>query len=351
MRLQQNSVYLLLLIALISCLSACAPKPEVSESESEGSAEKAKGIEKVTERGPIKVTVKVDKEKPTIADRIELELVVEHEEDYEVRLPRFGEKLDQFAIVDFGGVPESLTDDGRIRTGRTYELEPFLSGDYVIPPMEIRFQKLGEEKEHVLESEAIELTVSSVLDGTDVRTEIHDIMGPMDVPAPPRQFQWWYVLVGVLIAGVAVWALIHLGARKKSPPPLIVRPAHEVAFERLAELGQAGLAEKGEFKAFFQEISGILRSYIEARYGLRATDQTTEEFLHAIRDADYLNGEHKVSLKSFMSLSDLVKFAEHEPTDADIQGAFDHCRDFITATAERPEDKVAEPSPTDSDKA
>ncbi|MDA7916517.1 DUF4381 family protein [Verrucomicrobia bacterium] len=340
MRKSLHKLLFFLFLIIVGLHVACTPEKGGDTADQSADKTTEPAIERVTERGPVKVTVQVDKETLTIADRIELTLLVERDEGYEVRLPRFGEKLEQFGIVDFMDIQDSLNEDGRVVSGRRYELEPFLSGDYVVPPMEIEFWKLDDtDKKHQLETEAIELKVNSVLEGDDVRTEIHDIMGPMELAPPPSKFKWWYVLIVVLILGAVVWAIM---ARRKTDETRVVirRPAHEIAFERLTQLGEAGHAQKGEFKIFFQLISDILRHYIEDRYGLRATDQTTEEFLFAIRDASYLATGQKETLKEFMNLSDLVKFAEHTPTDEDIQSAFDRCRDLINATQQ----KVTPPS-------
>jgi len=325
----------IILPLILALLTACGSQDSSVRKESE---ERANGpaIEKVTERGAVKVTVTVDKENPTIADRIRLELKVERDEQYEVGLPRFGEKLDQFGITDFDDLSEELVGDGRILSGRAYELEPFLSGEYTIPPMQVEFWKAGEEDRHQIETEEIRIKVSSVLEGTGVRTNIHDIVGPMEVPPPPSAFKWWHGLLLLAVATGAVWFFMAYNSEKaiaKAPPV----PAHVIAFQRLKELGEAGYAEKGEFKLFFQELSDILRGYIEGRYGLRATDQTTEEFLHAIRESSHFGPEQQQTLKDFMKLSDLVKFAEHQPGDEDIQSAFTHCREFIVATQETPE--------------
>jgi len=53
----------------------------------------------------------------------------------------FGEKLEQFGIRDYRNFSPQLTNDGRIVSRKLYRLEPFLSGDYKIPAMTIKFYK------------------------------------------------------------------------------------------------------------------------------------------------------------------------------------------------------------------
>ena len=66
-------------------------------------------------------------------------------------------------------------------------------------------------------------------------------------------------------------------------------------------------------KTFYFRLSAIMRYYIEERFGLRAPERTTEEFLAEISNADVFNTGQRNYLKSFLKASDIVKFAKHEP--------------------------------------
>jgi hypothetical protein len=66
-------------------------------------------------------------------------------------------------------------------------------------------------------------------------------------------------------------------------------------------------------------LSEIVRVYLEERFGLRAPDQTTEEFLEGLRESLALDLRHKELLRDFMIQCDLVKFARGEPERADLE--------------------------------
>jgi hypothetical protein len=293
------------------------------------------GIEKTFERGPVTVIVKIDKKDPTIADRINLTLEVTAAEDYEITLPSFGDKLEQFGIVDYSTSQPELIGGKRTRQTRSYVLEPFLSGDYTIPPMKFGFHRKG-ESEHELETEAIALKVSSLLpEAAAKKLQIHDITGPVPMPHPLPVAIWWTVgavaLFGI-VATTAWWLRRRFRASVRIAPK---RPAHEIAFDELEDLIARRLPEAGELKLFYQHISGILRRYIENRFGIHAPGQTTEEFLANQRDGTVLDPPHQQLLGKFLHHCDLVKFAEYQPTNEDVQAAFDACRDFIFQTREQ----------------
>ena len=321
-----------ILAATLSLVSGCDHGKTTGKSTAE-----AKGIEKTFERGPLKVVVRVSPEEPTIADSIQLSLEVTADEDYVVDLPSFGENLEQFGITDFSETQPQLVDGNRKRTTRSYELEPFLSGEYVIPPMKFAFRSPttgdSNDAEHELETEEIKLTVSSLLDETKAGLQIHDIAGPVSLEPPSRAWLWWTfggTLAGLmLLTVIIVWFVRRRGKKVYLPPPV---PAHEIAFRQLEQLVAEDLPRKGEVKPFYQRISDILRHYIENRFGLHAPDQTTEEFLALMQASPALPPVYQGLLKEFLQHCDLVKFAEHVPSTEDIQRTFDACKNFIIET-------------------
>lgn len=291
-------------------------------------------IEKEYRRGPVVFRVKVEKGEIALTDRLRLLLQVQAKEEEEIKLPAFGDKLDDFAIVDYTSPPPRLIAPGEILLERSYLLEPFLSGDYVISPMTVVFQKKGSQEKHEIASEPISIRVKSVLstDGKDLA--IRDIAPEIEVPR--RLSPWIY---GLAIAG---WILLLAGigyyywVRKRTPIPLPPHPTpKEIAARELAQLLAEDLPRRGAYKLFYERLSGILRHYIENQFGLHAPERTTEEFLEELRTSDVLAANHKILLRDFLRHCDLVKFAAHEPTTSEIEGAIGACRRFLEESKPR----------------
>jgi hypothetical protein len=319
-----------------------------SDDKAKETAEAAPtGIEKKFERGPISVRIHLDKKEATIAERLNLTLEVISEEDYEVRLPAFGEKLEQFGIVDYRTPQPELVEDNKTRQSRSYVLEPFLSGEYVIPPMKVEFWKKDEAdgQRHELETEAIKVNITSLLAEDLANLEIHDIEGPVELPrvkiASDPAFIIAIITLLILVSALIIWLL----SRRRQAAPVVRMPAHEIAYRQLEQLIAENLPEKGQIKEFYQRISDILRHYIENRFGLHAPEQTTEEFLAALGADTTLAPSHKTLLKHFLQHCDLVKFAKHEPTAEDIQQTFNSCKNFIAETRENQEPPPIPASP------
>ena len=109
-------------------------------------------------------------------------------------------------------------------------------------------------------------------------------------------------------------------------------PAHEWAYSQIAALIADDLVGQGRLQMFFYRISYIVRGYVERRFSVSAPEMTTEEVLSAAA-ADARCGPSTTSeLDGFLSACDLVKYARHEPTDAECDGVLRAARGMIEST-------------------
>ena len=83
-----------------------------------------------------------------------------------------------------------------------------------------------------------------------------------------------------------------------------------------------------DVKQFYVELTAIVRRYIERTKGIRAPEQTTQEFLLEISRRKDFPAEQSRRLKSFLEAADLVKFAAHQPREEDIEESFRRARAF-----------------------
>ncbi len=306
------------------------------QKDTSPSKESEPGIHQHIDRGPAIVTLDIDQKEITIAERLHLTIGITVAEDYDVRLPGFGEKLEQFGIVDYQTSKPKLTGNHQKTVSRTYVLEPFLSGEYTIPPMAVKFWEKGEEETnvHKIETNEVSIKVSSLLPEDMKELTLNEIKPPVPFP---RSYQiWLWAGMGVAALCFFVGGFLLITKHRKKAEAIPAQPlAHELAYEELRRLVEADWVNQGKIKEFYQHISNILRRYIENRFGLHAPEQTTEEFLPGLdRVSDFPN-QYNGLLETFLTHCDLVKFAEHRPTQEDIQKTFDSCKAFIQATEEK----------------
>ncbi len=298
--------------------------------------EKEYRVARAFESGPVSFTVSLSDSAVTIAERVKMLVETRAQKGWRAELPKFGEKLDQFGIVDYRNFQPELAKDGAVVTKRLYELEPFLSGEYKIPPMEVAFYQEGDSTRHSLSSDTIAVVVKSLLPADKASLDINDIAPPEKFP-----FGWRNVLIVIGCVAAAAAAFIILWKRRrireKFVPPL---SAHEVAYRKLEALLARRLIEEKLYREFTAEVADVLREYIEDRFALKAPERTTEEFLVEVSPALPVDARKKDILGQFLVHCDLVKFAALEPSIEDVERTFATCKDFIEATKAREEVKA-----------
>lgn len=156
-------------------------------------------------------------------------------------------------------------------------------------------------------------------------TDIHDIK-PLEIPVADGSLLF-YILGAVFILaaiGAAIYFWKKFRNRRHVPAETPI-PAHEAALRSLDALEGV---EAMDGKAFYFSLSNILRTYIEARYGINALEMTTEELLPKI-DFPGLRREIHQELKELLRSTDPVKFAGVPAAVSRMQRDLAFVRNFI----------------------
>ena len=112
---------------------------------------------------------------------------------------------------------------------------------------------------------------------------------------------------------------------------------HQRAFFRLNKISSLNFKDNIEIKAFYIELSEILREYLETRYEIEILDKTTMEVYHTLLRAKFDKKEAR-SLRDLMSEMDLVKFAKYIPDNDIIKSHLDFVRSYVINTKKNPEE-------------
>jgi len=277
---------------------------------------------------PLVVRAAVDRSVITIGDKIRYTLTVTADPDVEFDLPPLGEEVAGFAILDHG-VGQERDREGRRVASQWYLLDTYTVDTYVIVPAAVTYRDESGQ-EHAVTAPPVTVRVESLLDKAGETDELHDVKPPVSVPGPKTVYYAAAAVVGVLaLAGLAVWQIRRRRERKAEPP----MPPWQIAYSQLAQLRSMELPAKGEIELYYVHLSDIVRHYIENRFGLRAPEMTTEEFLAVVARGAGLPQRHELLLTTFLSHCDMVKFARYGPTDTEMLDAFDAAVRFVDETA------------------
>jgi len=280
-------------------------------------------------QGEFTVQISVSRQEMTVAEQTVLTLTVTAPEDSTLEFPAFGTTIGDFSVVRSLPLRQELTAKGLARS-RSFTLAPFLSGNYLVPEMIfIGVQANGSIPPVQIIVPEIQIMVTSLLSGDN-----HELSNIAPVLEIPKDYFFIRLAGGLALITVLAFAFYWIRIRKpvETPPPP-PQPPHVLADRALDELLAENLAEQGRSKEFYERISHILRAYIENRFGLKAVEQTTEEFFHDLKTVSLFPSEQTLLLKKFLNHCDLVKFAEYQPGRNETENTILFCRNFIQETS------------------
>lgn len=310
----------------------------VAQSSNQPQHTAAQPVIQSTSLGAVQLTLSTDRQTMGIADRLRLTLSVEAPAEMAVSFPPIDDKLGPFTVWNQNATKPQTTAPKTQQWKQEYILEVESVGEQTIPALTISFQPAEAAQDAVpqqLSTEPLTITVTTVLPNDA------DVNAPLDI-GPPVALAWrglpawvWAVVAAVLVGlGLlaGVWWYRRRRTRIEVPPP--PRPAHVLALEALQRLQQQDLITQKRIEEFYVQLSDILRRYVEWRFGLRAPEQTTEEFLAVALATGGLIATHRELLSDFLQHCDLVKFARYQPSPDDMQQAWESARVFVEQTAD-----------------
>jgi len=177
------------------------------------------------------------------------------------------------------------------------------------------------------------LRVASLLG--EANPELRDIT---DLALFPRS--WWPWVLGLLLGLAAAWLVWrHVRSTQgpsadQVPAPAPVPPI-EKALARLAELEAMDLRSISDIKAWYIELTSILRTYFAERAEVQALETTTHEL---INDLMRLRADRPVprewieALHNVLDEADLVKFADMRPVVDKTQHLLRSSRETVEQT-------------------
>lgn len=303
-------------LGLVACVAALSCGSADPDSQGGSPA-----VSRIFEEGDVRVTLMLDRESLTIAESVLMRLEVESSESSEVRFPDSRVGFGEFAVTRDYASQARLLENGRVVRGREYVLQPFLPGEYELPALQV---SVGPSSQ--VSTEPVLITVGSVLDDPQT-AELEDATHPIDIPAP----LWWAVAgAGIALAlATAAWWWWRRSKAASAPPPV---PAHQRALAAIEALLAEDILSQTGFKPFYLRLSDIVRRYVEERFGLRAPERTTQEFLAEMASASSIRSDHQALLRGFLRQADMVKFAEFVPSAEEAGAAVDAAKRFVQQT-------------------
>lgn len=287
----------------------------------------------------IVVSASIDSTMLMIGDQTAMHLSVTQEANERVEMPVFGETLqDGIEIVDRSAVDTTTLPDGRLQLSQELTLTSFKDSLFAVAPIAV----VSGGDTFRTEPMALNVIQPFEVDSSLAITDIKDIE-----KAP---IYWWgifrWILLALAVIGLFVgayygvqWYRKHFLKEEEVIEPELLRPADEVALEKLDEIKAQKIWKDGKVKEYQTELTDVVREYIGRRFDVQSTEKTSDETLRAMKPL--IDKELFAKLSKMLQLADLVKFAKWHTTPDENEQALSTAYEFVQETKEVINDEMS----------
>jgi hypothetical protein len=277
----------------------------------------------------------LDPEKAHIGDAIQARLTVTAGPDETVDVAPLAVEWGAAQVLSGGWEPQAAGEATRVWSGTIaiYQL-----GTVTVPPVAVPVTKAGAQESVATEpvSVLIEGTLPAAKSG-DTPPDLMDLKPPASIPPDYGPLKVALIALGGLLAAAgAAWWLwrryaAKLGAVAAPSDPFRKLPPHVWVYEELEKLLARRLAEEGRIGLFYDELTHIVKQYLEGRYRVELLERTTSEvpgeLLRAGAPADA-----GVLARALLESGDRVKFARVDAGPSDCRAAVEEAYRLVDLT-------------------
>ena len=304
---------LLVLGFVVSTPARAGDAPPLSD---QGIAEAVDAVEAAETRpdAPVRVSAHVESADVIPGRPFDLWVEVDRRADASFTLPDLGPRIEGLVVIDDDVGKGEHTGD-RFVTRHRWTLKAPVSGTYLIPGIEAPWTTPDGQ---VGTAGSGPILVEAALRGGAEEGIDEGLADLKPVIAPAWNPRPWVLAALVLVVAVAV--AVFLWRRRHRPAPLepVLAPEELARLALAALLRPARLAEEDPGPFAF-EVSGILRRYLEARFGFLAWRMTTAELLRAMPHELAEQRKVEAAIRDVLEASDRVKFAREAVTEAELR--------------------------------
>jgi hypothetical protein len=288
-----------------------------------------------------KITASIDSLSIKIGQELTYKIEVEVDTTSLVVFPE-GQTFQPLEMIESYQVEATRMND-RFRLIKKYGLTQFDSGKYTIPRQKI---VIG-DYEFLTDSLKVEVN-NIVVDTT--KQGLYDIKPIIEVDKSPSK--WWLYFFGILLILALIAFLLYWFIWREKPlteeEKVALLPPYERAKLALQALDNAHYLENNEIKAYYSDLTQIIRKYLDEKVYDRALESTTDQLinrLNILKDGNKIdiNKDDIKNIETILKRADLVKFAKSKP---DIELAK---LDRNTIDVEIDQVKQALPEPTEEE--
>ena len=290
------------------------------------------------------VDVRVDSAAILIGEQTVLHLTVTTDKDKAVQLviPR-DTLMAGVEVLEIPKADSTLIENDRLLIEQDLLVTSFDSSLYLLPPFMVI------DGADTVYSNQVALKVSTVPVNADKPEEFYDIKNVWKPPFVLADYYPWIfgVLLTLFLICVVAYVIKRMRNRQsilpvKKPEPKL--PPHLAAMKKIETIKADKVAKREDPKAYYTELTDVIRIYIKERFGFNAMEMTSAEIIERLLEEKDKESIH--DLKVMFETADLVKFAKYAPLMNENDMNLVNAVDFINQTKIE-EDPNAKKEPTE----
>jgi hypothetical protein len=277
----------------------------------------------------------LDPLKAHVGDPIKAQLTVTAEPDETVDVAPLAVEWGPAQVLSGGWEPPAAGATTRVWNGT---IAAYQLGAVTVPPVTVPVAKGGVQG--TVSTEAVSLEIEATLPAAktgDKPPDLMDLKPPASIPPDFGPLRSALIALAALLAaaGTAWWLWRRYAARLVAVAapldPFRKLPPHVWVYEELEKLLARRLAEEGRIGLFYDELTRIVKQYLEGRYRVDLLERTTSEVPGALQlagapaDAAFL-------ARALLESGDRVKFARVDAGPSDCRAAVEEAYRVVDMT-------------------
>ncbi len=292
------------------------------------------------------VTASIDSTELWVGDQAHLHLQAVQNKEIVVDFPVYGEELiPGIEVIARSERDTTIQADGQMVVSQNLTITSFKDSLFYIEPIPF---VVGQD---TLLSDPLTLNVIQPFEIDTAANAITDIK-----PIYKAPIWWWGIIrwillgLGIAAACVGIYFLVrYLRGRNNTTPeeeiaPELLRPAEEVALEKLDKIKAEKIWQQGRLKDYYTELTDVVREYIARRFEVTAEEKTSDEILRELKPLFVEQKELYTRLSEMLRLADLVKFAKWNAMPDENEISLRNAYQFVNETTPTPSEDTSAPA-------
>lgn len=278
----------------------------------------------------INARIYFDRTEIQIGEQVIFNLQVSKPLDAKVTLPELNDTLSKYIEILRINPVDSTINNNQVVLTRTYLITCFEEGIHDVKPLPVAFEYMGHSDTLFTGFSSLKVTSPEI----DESRGIFDIKPPIAVPMAIWEVLPWFLLIFWFLAGIYVllWFLKWRRVKKEQDQIIIIETAHEVALKELTRLKEDKLWQNDKVKEYYTRLTGILRKYLENRFGIKALESTSNEIMTDLGEIMRQEEKDLELMREILQTADMVKFAKFKPEESVNGQCLDYAIMFVLET-------------------